>query len=169
MEKSNDELKRGIVERLTAERWDEALPLLELWCERFPDHARSWLNRGYCLFHLGRFQEAVAAFERCIELEPESDAAKGWRDRTYEELDQGHTVAGGADPTVQLADDTARDSGQTQRAVQDTQAPPSLATMGIPEARRDWQTGSVVDGRYEVQALACLLYTSDAADDSIRV
>jgi hypothetical protein len=154
VEKSNDELKRGIVERLTAERWNEALPLLELWCERFPNHARSWLNRGYCLFHLGRFEEAVAAFERCLELEPDSEAARGWRDRTYEELDQGHTVARGPDPTVQLADAAAGDQGHTQRASQNTQAPPSMATMGIPEARRDWQTGSVVDGRYEVQALA---------------
>ncbi len=151
-----EQLKESIVTALTAERWGEALPLLEQWCERFPDHSRSWLNRGYCLYHVGRFSDAVGAFNRCLELEPGSSTAGAWRDRALEELDAGHTISNqdGAAANLTARADPASAPGATQRASGDTQSSPSFATMGIPETRRDWQAGSVVDGRYEVQALA---------------
>ena len=71
MDHKTDELKRDIVAALKAERWGEALPLLEAWCVLFPDHAKTWLNRGYCLYQLGRMKDAIAAFDRCLELDPE--------------------------------------------------------------------------------------------------
>ena len=58
-----EQLKREIVEALKGERWEDALPKLEMWCERFPDHSRSWLNRGYCLVRLGRHREATSALD----------------------------------------------------------------------------------------------------------
>jgi WD40 repeat protein/serine/threonine protein kinase len=156
MEHDLDRLKEAIVAALTAEHWGEALPLLEEWCERYPDHARSWLNRGYCLYHLGQFSDAVGAFDTCLELDPESSTAGAWRLRALQELDAGHTISQQHEraPAGLPGAATAGASGATQRAADDTQSPPSFATMGIPEARRDWQAGSVVDGRYEVQALA---------------
>ena len=52
MEINAEQLKREIVETLKAERWEEALPKLEIWCNHFPNLSRSWLNRGYCLVRL---------------------------------------------------------------------------------------------------------------------
>ncbi len=79
MDQQTEDLKRNIVAALKAERWDDALPYLEVWCERFPDHAKTWLNRGYCLVHLGRMKEAVSALDRCLELDPESAPAQSWK------------------------------------------------------------------------------------------
>ncbi len=154
-EHGNDELKRGIVAALSAERWQEALAKLEIWCDRFPEHSRSWLNQGYCLFHLGRYDEAVSAFDTCLKLDPSSTTAQGWRQRTLDELDKAHTVSHELSPSP-VATEIARAavSGVTQRVESAEGSAASYGTMGIPEARRGWQEGTVVDGRYEVRALA---------------
>jgi tetratricopeptide (TPR) repeat protein len=88
-----DRLKREIVEALKAEQWEEALPKLEMWCEHFPDHARSWLNRGYCLVRLERYAEAVSTLDHCLDLDPSSTTAQGWRKKALEALDAAHSVA----------------------------------------------------------------------------
>ena len=93
MEYDTDELKRGIVESLKAKRWGEALAGLEVGCKRFPNQAQSWLNRGYCLVHLERYDEAVTALDRCLEIDPSSSTAKGWRKKALAELDRAHSVA----------------------------------------------------------------------------
>ena len=155
MDKDTDQLKRGIVTALKAERWSDALPLLELWCEQYPNHAKSWLNRGYCLVRLERFTEAVAALDRCLELDPDSVSAAGWRKRALAELDQAHTVSQEAsvDPEVTApAQPAVQDV--TRRAAAESQAPKSFATMAIPDTRRGWQEGTVIDGRYEVRDTA---------------
>ena len=90
MEFDVERLKREIVEALKAEQWAEALSGLELWCERYPDHAQSWLNRGYCLVRLERFSEAVAALDRCLEIDPSSANASGWRKKALAALDAAH-------------------------------------------------------------------------------
>ena len=69
MEFNAEQLKREIVEALKAERWEDALPKLEMWCDRFPDQSRSWLNRGYCLVRLERYSEAVPALVRMLGAE----------------------------------------------------------------------------------------------------
>ncbi|MDX2436915.1 MAG: tetratricopeptide repeat protein [Acidobacteriota bacterium] len=85
MDELLDVLKHAIVDTLRGERWGEALPMLEECCERFPEDTRSWLNRGYCLVRLGRYQEAVAAFNRCLGLDPNLEKARKWRDRVVTE------------------------------------------------------------------------------------
>ena len=45
-------LARAIEEVLTRSDWEGALPLLEEWCQHFPDHAQGWLRRGECLLQL---------------------------------------------------------------------------------------------------------------------
>ncbi len=79
-------LRHAIVDALRAENWGDALPLLEEWCGRFPEDLRSWLNRGYCLVRLGRYHEAVAAFDRCLELDPDLEKARKWRERVVTEF-----------------------------------------------------------------------------------
>ncbi len=155
MDQRTEELKLGIVTALKGERWGEALPLLESWCERYPGHAKSWLNRGYCLFRLGRLDEAVSAFDRCLELDPGSASAKSWRQSALAGLDAAHTVTQGPmePPAVTAAAQPAL-ADVTRRASVESQAPKSFATMAIPDTRRGWQAGSVIDGRYEVHATA---------------
>jgi WD40 repeat protein/serine/threonine protein kinase len=155
VDQRTEELKRSIVAALRAERWGDALPLLEAWCDRFPDHAKSWLNRGYCLVQLDRMREAVAAFDRCMELDPKSDSARGWRDRALAGMDHGETVSRqppDAPPVTAAAKPAVRDV--TRRVSGESQAPRSFATMAIPEVRQGWQAGSVIDGRYEVHTTA---------------
>ena len=155
VKKEVDRLKHDIVVALKEERWYEALTDLEVWCEQFPDHARSWLNRGYCLYRMGRLNEAVAALDRCLEIDPSSTMARGWRKRALTELDQTHTMSEepqqvdsktAAEPSTS---DAASESGPTRSV-----APPTYATLSSPDSGRGWLEGTVVDGRYEVQRVA---------------
>ncbi len=155
MEQPTEELKIAIVTALKGERWGEALPLLESWCERYPGHAKSWLNRGYCLFRLGRLDEAVVAFDRCLELDPGSESAKSWRQSALAGLDAAHTVTRDLmEPAAVTAAAQPALADVTRRASVESQAPKSFATMAIPDTRRGWTAGSVIDGRYEVHATA---------------
>jgi WD40 repeat protein/serine/threonine protein kinase len=149
-----DRLKREIVEALKAKRWEDALPRLELWCEHFPDHAKSWLNRGYCLVRLERYTEAVAALDNCLDLDPTSATAQGWRKKALEALDAVHSVA--EEPAATVAAQTpSQPLGEATRFVPDeTAAPPSFATISAPDRGRGWLAGTVVDGRYEVREVA---------------
>ncbi len=143
---NTDRLKREILAALKAEQWDDALPLLESWCERFPGHSRSWLNRGYCLVHLDRFRDAVAALDRCLELDPTSTSARSWRDHALAALDR---AASQPDRT-----EAAEDAATRNASVPRVEAPPTYATMASPAGTRGWLAGTVVNGRYEVQSVA---------------
>ena len=113
------------------------------------------MNRGYCLFRLGRLDEAVAAFDRCLELDPTSASAEGWRRQALAGLDAAHTVTRELvehSPVTAAAQPALADV--TRRASVESQAPKSFATMAIPDTRRGWTAGSVIDGRYEVHATA---------------
>ena len=123
MEFNAEQLKREIVEALKAEQWGEAVPKLEAWCERFPDHSRSWLNRGYCLVRLGRYAEAVSALDRCLELDPESTTARGWRKKALAALDAAHSVAEAPAETV-MAETPSQPAGGATRFVPDETAAP---------------------------------------------
>jgi WD40 repeat protein/serine/threonine protein kinase len=154
MANENEQLKREIVEALKAERWEDALPKLELWCERFPNHSRSWLNRGFCLVRLERYAEAVSALDRCLELDPDSTKAQGWRKKVLAALDAAHSVAEAPAETV-MADTPSQTAGGATRFVPDeTAAPPTFATLSAPDQGRGWLAGTVVDGRYEVREVA---------------
>ncbi len=155
MDQQTEDLKRNIVAALKAERWDDALPYLEVWCERFPDHAKTWLNRGYCLVHLGRMMEAVSALDRCLELDPESAPAQSWRQRALAGLEDVQTVSHEL-PEAPAVTAAAQPGLQdvTRRASVESQAQRSFATMAIPDTSRGWQEGSVIDGRYEVRDTA---------------
>lgn len=155
MDNAVEQLKRGIVAALKAEQWEDALVLLQGWCEHFPDHAKSWLNRGYCLYRLGRLNEAVAAFDRCLEIDPESTSASSWRQRALAGLDQAQTVTHGLerDPGATAAAQADLQDG-TRCVPATSQAPQTFATMAIPDTRRGWQVGTVINGRYEVRDTA---------------
>ncbi len=130
-------LRHAIVDALRGESWGEALPMLEEWCERFPDDLRSWLNRGYCLVRLGRYREAVAAFDRCLELDPGLEKARKWRERVLTEF---------------LADAPQVDGAAASGLA--APEPPTYATGAAPDTVRGWFEGSVIDGRYDVRSVA---------------
>ncbi len=154
MSSDTDQLKRDIVAALKAEQWHQALPLLEQWCGLFPDHAKSWLNRGYCLVKLGRYSEAVAVLDRSLELDPDSATARGWREQALSELDK-ETLQEKPAPAVQSEAAAAPASldGDT-RVDSSSDNPPSFATISSPHHGKGWLEGSVVDGRYEVREVA---------------
>ena len=154
MEFNAEQLKREIVEALKAERWEEALPKLEMWCESFPDHSRSWLNRGYCLVRLERYSEAVAVLDRCLELDSDSTTAQGWRKKALAELDAAHSVAEAPAATGAVDKPPSPAGGATRFVTGETAAPPTFATLSAPDQGRGWLAGTVVDGRYEVREIA---------------
>ena len=129
MSSDTKELKRDIVAALKAQQWLQALPLLEQWCGLFPDHAKSWLNRGFCLVRLGRYTEAVAALDRSLELEPESTTARGWREQALSELEK-ETLRERPAPSVPSTTTGGQPSldGDT-RVDSSSDNPPSFATI----------------------------------------
>jgi serine/threonine protein kinase len=150
-----EQLKSDLVTALQAERWAEALPLLEQFCVRFPEHSKSWLNRGYCLVKLGRHADAVAAFDRCLELEPGSEKAAGWRRQALAALEPAPTRTHGMERAATATAAAVPALGEpTRRAPARSEAPHSFGTMALPDTRRGWQAGTVVDGRYEVREVA---------------
>ena len=154
MEFNAEQLKREIVEALKAERWEEALPKLEMWCDRYPDHSHSWLNRGYCLVRLRRYSEALAALDRCLELDSDSKTAQGWRKKALAELDAAHSVAEAPADTRVAERSAAPVGGATRYVPGETAAPKTFATLSAPDRGRGWIAGTVVDGRYEVREVA---------------
>jgi WD40 repeat protein/serine/threonine protein kinase len=154
MDFNAERLKSEIVEALKAERWEDALPKLEMWCDRFPDHSRSWLNRGYCLVRLERYTEAVSALDHCLELDPASTTAQGWRKKALAALDAAHSVAEAPAETVAAETPSQPVGGATRFVPDETAAPPTFATLSAPDQGRGWLAGTVVDGRYEVREIA---------------
>ena len=155
VKKELDGLKQDIVSALKEERWEEALADLDEWCERIPDHARSWLNRGFCLYHLKRLNEAVASFDRCLEIDPSSTKAKSWRRRALADLDHAHTMS--ENPLPSSADTLAAQptpSAAIRTATHRSLTSPSYAALSSPGSGSTWVAGSVVEGRYEVREVA---------------
>ena len=142
MEFNAEQLKREIVDALKAERWEDALSKLEIWCQYFPDHSRSWLNRGYCLVRLGRHREATSALDRCLELDPGHEKAHRWRHRVFEQYLQGSSSAESASSDHLAGGPPA------------TSPPPTFVTRSVPDTTRGWFEGSVIDGRYDVRSVA---------------
>jgi WD40 repeat protein/serine/threonine protein kinase/cytochrome c-type biogenesis protein CcmH/NrfG len=155
MKKELDSLKRDIVVALQEERWAEALAGLESWCEFAPDHARSWLNRGYCLYHLGRLNEAVASFDRCLKIDPSSTKAASWRRRALSDLDRAYA---GSDVSLAPAERTASPQPAVSTAAPSATTKsatfPSHGALATPGGGSAWQPGTVVEGRYEVQEVS---------------
>jgi tetratricopeptide (TPR) repeat protein len=52
-----------------AERWDEALSVIEEIVAQAPDISTSWHNYGVCLEALGRYPEAADAFRRAYSID----------------------------------------------------------------------------------------------------
>ncbi len=154
MSNATEQLKREIVDALKEERWGDALSRLEIWCERFPNHARSWLNRGYCLVRLERYSDAVPALDRCLELDPSSETAQGWRKKALAELDAAHSVAEAVPESIPAELTSPPGGGATRYVPEQTAAPPTFGTMAAADHGRGWLAGTVVDGRYEVREVA---------------
>ncbi len=149
-----EQLKGEIVEALKAERWEDALSRLEVWCECYPNHARSWLNRGYCLVRLDRHEEAVAALDRCLEIDPSSKTARGWRKKALAALDAAHSMPQPPPESIAAELTSPPGEGANRFVPEETAAPPSFATIAAPDRGRGWRAGTVVDGRYEVHEVA---------------
>ncbi len=64
------EQREKLTELLRAQRWDEALPLLEEWTRRFPKHLPGWLGRAQCLERMGRTIEAMTCARSAERLDP---------------------------------------------------------------------------------------------------
>jgi tetratricopeptide (TPR) repeat protein len=62
-------------------RYDRALELLEEAREVFGAKSTGYYNSAICLMGLNRVDEALAALESCLELEPTNDQARQLRDR----------------------------------------------------------------------------------------
>ena len=55
---------------------EEALQIYELLCDRFPDIADGWYQRGVALTDLNRFPEAIDCYRRALALNPVDASTK---------------------------------------------------------------------------------------------
>ncbi len=74
-------LRRQAKEARNARNYAEAVQLYRQVVARDPTHAPAWFWLGWSLNALGKFGEAIAAFDSCLELE--HDRSRVWNTRGY--------------------------------------------------------------------------------------
>ncbi len=73
LDRDNPEYRLELAEALIAQRWfPEAIAQLETLTAAYPESVLFWRRLGFALNHSQRFEEAVAAYEKALELEPRS-------------------------------------------------------------------------------------------------
>lgn len=72
---------RAIAGLLRAGRFGDALPLLEAWTGRHPQHLAGWVRRAQCLERLGRSAEALACARVAERLDADNPAMRALLDR----------------------------------------------------------------------------------------
>jgi len=118
-EKGNDEFKKGNYEKAiefytyatemdprnhvyytnralcysTMKKWDKALRDAEKSVSIKPDWEKGHYRRGVALRELGRFQEAMSAFEKCTDLNPKAAEYKQAYDETKRAMYRGMSEA----------------------------------------------------------------------------
>lgn len=81
------------------------------------DTARGWYNRGNVLARLGRYPQAIAAYDRALELEPEMDDARYNRDLLRNRLQQQQPQdSPGQNETPPGDEDSSRDETDSDGA-----------------------------------------------------
>jgi len=73
-------------EALRASRLDEALLFLRTGTETFPDSADAWDSLGEVCLERAEYEQALAHYERALELDPDSANAQRMIDRCVDEL-----------------------------------------------------------------------------------
>jgi tetratricopeptide (TPR) repeat protein len=58
---------------------EEALEIYESLCDRFPDIADGWYQRGVALTDLNRLPEAIDCYRRALALNPSRTCPATWR------------------------------------------------------------------------------------------
>jgi len=53
--------------------WDDAALKYEMFLRQYPGSPDAWFSLGYCLFRLDRYEEAIEAFNRSLEINPYQD------------------------------------------------------------------------------------------------
>ena len=54
-------------------RFDEAQKIFEFLTVAYPDSANTWDSLGECFARVGRTDEAIANYEKALELDPDSE------------------------------------------------------------------------------------------------
>lgn len=67
--------QRGIALFLQ-EKYEESIPDCRRAVERMPAHFGAWAGLGHCYAHLGRLEEAKAAYEKALEINPHLDCVR---------------------------------------------------------------------------------------------
>jgi len=60
--------------------------------EKDPRSADGWAGRGVALQQLERYQEALEAYDRALELKPNHELARKWRETCSRHVEQGGLV-----------------------------------------------------------------------------
>jgi tetratricopeptide (TPR) repeat protein len=74
----NTEKSQQIIGLINVGKFEEVGAILEQTVVE-PDNDVAWYNQGVSLYNLGKYEEAIASYERAIELKPDDDAA--WYNR----------------------------------------------------------------------------------------
>jgi tetratricopeptide (TPR) repeat protein len=74
LDPGNREYRLQLAEAYIAKNWlGEAIDTLETLTAEYPDSTRFWRRLGYARNHKGLYREAIYAYEKALELEPENE------------------------------------------------------------------------------------------------
>lgn len=140
-------LGKRLDQTLAAKNWEEALALLETWTTQRPEDANSRFWTAYCLERLGRLDEGRDVARLACSLDPEDRRAAKLLAR-IEALGPSGPTPGPPEkddqvPATEASPDGPAPATETGRG--------GLTARITPPGSLLWQSGEVIDGRYEVR------------------
>ncbi len=142
-------LGKRLDQALFAKNWTEALALLETWTSRRPEDANSRFWTAFCLERLGRLDEARDTARLAFGLDPQDHRAAKLLAR-IEGLGSSGSSPGSPErddqvPATEAGPDIPAPATETGRG--------GLTARITPSGSLLWQSGEVIDGRYEVREI----------------
>ncbi|CAK9106589.1 DnaJ homolog subfamily C member 8 [Durusdinium trenchii] len=140
-------LSNRSVARWKLGRFDLALEDAEQCVVLKPLWGKGYGRKGAALFSLGRFKEALEAYEEGVAVEKSSQALKDGRDKSRAKLQEQEEAARQADPLESFLSDIneleqAKSAGDATSAAEKTAAPPPEEVLDHVAETKGWTSSN---------------------------
>jgi Flp pilus assembly protein TadD len=115
---------------LDDKQYDKALKLANIAVKRMPERSASWNTLGRVQLQMGKREEAIASFEKAVDLNPKNSYARNNLGLAYEQLDRLDDARVAYGNAVEMESDLARDSLDRLKGVKSVMRTAKVDTDG---------------------------------------